>query len=100
MAEYVEATRIDPDFAPAETAIGWLLFHKGRKGDAMEAFNRALKSNPQDASAHFGIGRIYAGQGRRELALEYYTKSIKLETDPEKKNAIMNHLVKEGNLEG
>ena len=66
----------------------------------MEAFNRALKSNPEDPSAYFGIGRVYAEQGKRLVALEHYNKAVKLERDPERKSAIMNHLVREGNLEG
>ncbi len=100
MTEYVEATQIDPGFAPAETAIGWLLIHKGKTGAASDAFNRALKGNPEDASAYFGLGRACAEQGRGELAMDHYTKAIRLEQDPAKKSAIMNHLVKEGNLEG
>ena len=68
--------------------------------DRAEAFTRAIKGNPGDASAYFGLGRAYAQEGKLEAAMEHYTQAIKLEQDPAKKSSIMNHLVKDGNLEG
>jgi len=86
----------DPNFSPAETAIGWMHLNKGRKEEAMEAFNRALKANPKDSRAYLGVGRVYLQRGKRELAMENYTQALKLEQDPEKKSRIMNDLFKEG----
>ncbi len=63
----------------------------------MESFNRALKGNPEDARAYFGIGRIYAERGKQDMAMENYMRALELEKDPDRKNAMLTHLYKEGN---
>jgi tetratricopeptide (TPR) repeat protein len=94
--EYRAATEANPEFAPAHTALGWLLMEQSRPTEAMDAFNRAVKADPEDAQALYGIGRIYAAKGKRESAAENFSKAIRFEKDPAKKNAIMNALFASG----
>jgi tetratricopeptide (TPR) repeat protein len=97
MKEYKEALEADRNFAPAETAIGWMLFNKDQIHEAMDCFNRALRSNPEDARAYLGIARVYSRRGKQQMAMENYAQAIKLEKDPEQKSRIMNDLFREGN---
>jgi len=96
MKEYQEALQADPDFAPAHTALGWIQLNKGRSHDALESFSRALKVSPEDASAYYGVAQIYEAMGKHQMAEEHFRQALKFETNPEKKSAIMNHLVQHG----
>jgi Tfp pilus assembly protein PilF len=94
--EYQAASEAEPNFAPAETALGWILFEGGNKQEAMDRFNRALKGNPEDGQAYYGLARIYAERGKPETAVELYNKALKFERDPDKKNEMMPYVFKAG----
>ena len=76
--------------------LGWMLFDRGQREEAMECFNHALRADPENARAYLGVAKCYASRGKVQLAIENYTKAIKYEQDPQKKNDIMNKLYKEG----
>jgi Tfp pilus assembly protein PilF len=96
MKEYRAAIESNRDLAPAHSALGWMLFDRGHREEAMECFNQALRADPQNARAYLGVAKCYASRGKVQLAIENYTKAIKYEQDPQKKNEIMNNLYKEG----
>ena len=96
MKEYREAVAANRNLAPAHSALGWMLFDRGHREEAMECFNHALRADPENARAYLGVAKCYASRGTVQLAIENYTKAIKYEHDPQKKNDIMNKLYKEG----
>ena len=98
MKEYREAIAVNPEFAPAHTALGWMSIDKGRLWEAMDFFNRAVKGNPDEAWAYYGIGRVYATRLKREMAAENFSKALRLEKDPDRKNQIMNELFQLGQV--
>ena len=46
--------------------------------------------------AYHGIAEYYSQKGKRESAIDNYGKALKYYKDPERKNAIMNQLFKDG----
>jgi Tfp pilus assembly protein PilF len=73
-----------------------LALNRERNQEAYEAFNRALRCNEEDARAYHGIAEYYSQKGKRESAIDNYGKALKYYKDPERKNAIMNQLFKDG----
>ncbi|MDH4192564.1 MAG: tetratricopeptide repeat protein, partial [Nitrospirota bacterium] len=92
--QFEETLRVEPNFAPAATAIGWILYDKGQDDFAMDYFSRALKANPDDAQATFGVGRIYEEKRKPELAVQHYQRALSLEKDPDRKIRIINFMDK------
>jgi tetratricopeptide (TPR) repeat protein len=97
LKEYEETLKADPNFGPAETAIGWIRLNKGWREEAFESFSRALRANPEDARAYLGVARVYLLRGKQQMAMENYAQALKFEKDPQKKSQIMNDLFREGN---
>jgi tetratricopeptide (TPR) repeat protein len=94
LREYREAVRINHDFAPAATAVGWILVEKGKVDEALDYFSTAIKADPNDAHATFGVGRVYDLKRMPELAGDHYERAFQLEKDPSKKTAILNFIDK------
>ena len=63
----------------AHVARGLVLWCTKRPGDAMAAFERAVRLDPGSASAHAGRGFALAALGRREDALSAYERAVRLD---------------------
>ena len=98
--EYEETLRLNPNFAPAATALGWFFIDKGQVDAALDYFSQALKINPDDASATFGVGRVYDEKRNGTLAADHYHQALQLETDPDRKSRILNFIDKVGGFQG
>lgn len=96
LQEYREAVAIDQDFSPAHTELGWMMLEQSDPLNAMDAFNRALRSDENNARAYLGVAKLYAARGKREAAWQNYQKALKLERDPQVRNNIINQLFLEG----
>ena len=66
-AKYLEALRVNPDYAPARAGLGQALFHLERYEAALEELALALSLQPDWALA--GVLRRLMGQAARELGL-------------------------------
>ena len=68
---YGDAVKFDKDFWPGEYQAGMLLLEKYNRGEALDAFDKALKINPSASEALVGQGVVGppadGDQGRRAL---------------------------------
>jgi tetratricopeptide (TPR) repeat protein len=64
-----------PQKAEALIALGEILFDLGRRGEARQAFERALRLAPQNPRAQAGLGWVYLEAGEVEAALEHFRQA-------------------------
>jgi tetratricopeptide (TPR) repeat protein len=62
-------------------AAGRALAAKGRHGEALEEYERALERAPDDDRAWFGMGRSAEKSGDRTRAAESYRRAVQLQGD-------------------
>lgn len=80
-----QAIEKDPDYADALNALGVVLDDKGRWGEALRNYTRALAiyrkkgDEKWEAGALNNIGIIHDMQGRYALAMEFHEKSLAIE---------------------
>jgi TolA-binding protein len=55
-AEYLEAVRRDPGFAPAHIALGLSFYRTGEYDQAADHLTQALRRNPDTGDAHYYAG--------------------------------------------
>jgi len=85
---------IEPSALHQQRALEW--FERGCKldsdrttyGDAIEAYERALRADPEFADAHCNLGSVYFNQDRRTTAKACFARA--LEVDPHHVEAHLN----------
>ncbi len=72
---------ISPDEYPDRTAclIGNCYREMGHYSEAIDSYNKAIKSDPYWAFPYYGIGWSYELSGDDENALEYYNKGLEVD---------------------
>jgi cellulose synthase operon protein C len=75
---YGDALKYDKDFWPAEYQAGMLLLEKYNRGEALEAFNKALTINPQAAEALVGKGIIALQRYEIKEAEQFAEQALKV----------------------
>jgi tetratricopeptide (TPR) repeat protein len=78
-AQYVEALRINPEYANAHGNIGVILSRQGQFDEARAEYAEALRINPKLAGVHFNLGKILLAQGRVEEALGHCLEGVRLD---------------------
>lgn len=85
---FQEAIRIDPTMQDAREGLegvyvtrGLLARQSGKRGDALAAFEEAVKANPKSASAALELGAELESQGQSERAMEVYGKAAAASPD-------------------
>ncbi len=74
VARYKEATRFNPNYAPAYFNLGVICSESGRFPEALRYYNTAVERNPKYVEALCNIGVIYKNSSQLERAIEYYEK--------------------------
>jgi tetratricopeptide (TPR) repeat protein len=67
-AEYLEAVRRDPGFAPAHIALGLSFYRTGEYDQAADHLTQALRRNPDTGDAHYYLGLTLRAQHSYEAA--------------------------------
>ncbi len=75
-AEYEEATSIDPDYLPAQTALGSMLLDEGRLGDAERALDRAYRGGETGAELLTARARLFEQRGDLPRAAASYREAL------------------------
>lgn len=65
-------------YPPAKVALGNAFLAENHPGDAIAAFEDALRSDAKYSAAHYGLGRVYAQAGDNTKALERYRAACEL----------------------
>jgi Flp pilus assembly protein TadD len=58
--------------------LGAVLQQTGRRSEAIEQFEQALKINPGDAKAHYNLGAVLQQTGRFSEATQQFDQALKL----------------------
>jgi tetratricopeptide (TPR) repeat protein len=75
---YLEALRINPDFAQVHFNLGKVHASLGNFEDAVYYYNEALQKKPDFAKAHNNLGNAMARQGNSEAAVYHYNEALKI----------------------
>lgn len=68
--------------------LGFAYAIKGKTGEAIEEYNKALEYAPEDKDIHYNLGYLLAKRNRYKEAIEEYKKAIK--GSPEDKEVYYN----------
>ncbi|RXT41887.1 tetratricopeptide repeat protein [Bradyrhizobium betae] len=79
IADYSEAIRLDPQYAPAYNNRGITYRQKGDLDRDIADQNEAIRLNPKFASAYTNRGAAYNAKGASDRAIEDYTEAIRLD---------------------
>lgn len=85
---YLQAIRLNTDYAEAHFKLGNLLLKTNRPSAAEACYQEALKCDPGFVKAHYNLGNTFRRQGRLAEAERSYRKA--LEIDPNYTNADIN----------
>lgn len=77
----LEATRLKPNYAPAEGNLGNVYFQKGLLDEAEVHFRRALAIDPTYVLARNNLGNLLSRQGEYDEAINHFLKAIELNPD-------------------
>jgi len=75
---YLEALRINPDYALAHNNLGLALARGGRIAEASRHYAKALSLDNDFEEAHNNLGAILVRQGRTVEALSHYSEAIRI----------------------
>ncbi len=74
ITRYKEATKYNPNYAPAYFNLGVICSESARYVDALRYYNIAVERNSKYVEALCNIGVIYKNSGQLELAIQFYEK--------------------------
>lgn len=78
-SDFTAALEARPDFAPALTNLGNLLFDEGRVDAAIARYERAIALDSEYAVAHLNLGAAYKRAGRIGDAVRALRQADRLE---------------------
>ncbi len=67
--------------APTQYNLGFALSARGRRDEAIAAFEEALRIDPDYAQAHNNLGALLQLVGQQDAALEHYRRAAALRPD-------------------
>jgi len=88
IADYTQAIKLDPNFAPVYRDRGVAYSYSGDYDKALADFNQALRLNPNDPAAYRERGNVYGFQGDDTRAFADYNRAI--DVNPEYSSAYVN----------
>lgn len=80
VAEYRQAIRLNPDYAPSYNQLGYAQFRTGDYKSSEKAFQNYIRLLPDEANPRDSMGDLYTKMGRYEEAIDQY--KLALEHDP------------------
>jgi len=81
IADYTQAIKLDPNFAPAYRDRGVAYSYSGDYDKALADFNQALRLNPNDPAAYRERGNVYGFKNDDTRALADYNRAIEVNPD-------------------
>ena len=76
--QFMEALRINPDYAEAHNNLANALLVTGRTSAAIEQCKEALRIDPTYAHAHNNLGNALAQTGRASEAIDHYKQTLRM----------------------
>jgi tetratricopeptide (TPR) repeat protein len=81
IADYTQAIKLDPNFAPAYRDRGVAYSYSGDYDKALADFNQALRLNPNDPAVYRERGNVYGFKGDETRSLADYNRAISVNPD-------------------
>lgn len=81
LANYIEAARLNPDFAEAHNNLGNIFLKRERLEEAQNSYERALTINSGLIQAHFNLGLVLKKRGMLTQAVEHFRAACQLNPD-------------------
>lgn len=75
-AHYLQAIRINPEYAPAYINLANALGNQGKYEAAIPFYHEAISIDPDSAEAFRNLGLVMSFQGKMEEAIQYLQKAI------------------------
>src|ERR1051326_8204895 len=72
---------ITPDSDVAHAGLGGILFVRGQIDEAIDHYERALRSRSGNVGAQFGLARALAAQNKTDAAIQHLQKTLQLQPD-------------------
>jgi tetratricopeptide (TPR) repeat protein len=85
---YMEALRINPNYADANDNLGTLLLRQGKNQEAMTFLNEALRIRPDRAETHNSLAVVLSKQGKVNEAMAHLMEALRI--NPNYGNAHFN----------
>ena len=83
-----KAIDADPQLAGAYTAFGVTMSYKGRTGDAIDAWKRAVEIDPMDGNALYNLWFELAKANRNTEAMPYARQYLSIAPDSPERASI------------
>ena len=78
----------DPTNPIAHNSLGNYYYMKGRGGEAIQQYHKAIQSGPSYPKGYYNLGRVYSDSKRYDMAIKYYQRALK--ANPEYIDAYYN----------
>ncbi len=93
-AKFIEATKVDPNYAEGYIGVGVTYYARERYDEALDWYKKAIEANPAIGDAYYNIACVYALKGDTAQALRYlriallngYVQLNTLQSDPDLKS--------------
>ncbi len=76
--ELMRAVQIRPRFAAARVNLGRLLADDGKRTQAREQYEAALRADTNSAAAHLNLGKLLSSTGDKVRAAEHYREALRI----------------------
>jgi type IV pilus assembly protein PilF len=89
---FLEALKLNPDFANALGGLGMTYTAMGRYTEAAQKLERAVRKNPKLPQLHYELARAYRGLGDQQKARDEFQRTIELAGDSPMADAAQREL--------
>src|SRR6266581_2454573 len=78
VGEFLNALRINAEYAEAHTGLGNALGLQGNVDEAIAEYREALRINPNYDEAHYNLGNVLDDQGKLDEAVGEYRQALRI----------------------
>lgn len=75
--EVRQSVAIDPEYAPAYGMLGLVYMDLGKRAEAEESFQRALRITPDDSELNNNYGWFLCQTGREKQSIEFFQRALR-----------------------
>ena len=90
LEEAEQYVKMSPNKAISWISLGKVYFDVGRKGDALDAYKRALTIEPSNPNIYLSMAECYYSSEKYDTAIKYYNYALERASDTSSNPAIYN----------
>ena len=81
LAQYEEAVKLNPKFAPTRSRLGVLFVQTGRKDEAIAQFEEAARLMPYEETIQHNLGSALLSVGKKDEAAKCFQTALDANPD-------------------